>query len=66
MDFKFYSKNGKPIYFIMFLQISNSIKMDLGSAFAVFMVVALVLLLLFCLILKWYAYLMKKKRKLAA
>ena len=65
MDFKFYSKNGKPIYFIMFLQISNSIKMDLGSAFAVFMVVALVLLLLFCLILKWYAYLMKKKRKLA-
>ena len=40
--------------------------MDLGSAFAVFMVVALVLLLLFCLILKWYAYLMKKKRKLAA
>ena len=66
MDFKFYSKNGKPIYFIMFLQISNSIKMDLGSAFAVFMVVALVLLLFFCLILKWYAYLMKKKRKLAA
>ena len=66
MDFKFYSKNGKPIYFIMFLQISNSIKMDLGSAFAVFMVVALVLLLLFCLILKWYAYLMKKKRKIAA
>ena len=66
MNFKFYSKNGKPIYFIMFLQISNSIKMDLGSAFAVFMVVALVLLLLFCLILKWYAYLMKKKRKLAA
>ena len=66
MNFKFYCKNGKPIYFIMFLQISNSIKMDLGSAFAVFMVVALVLLLLFCLILKWYAYLMKKKRKLAA
>jgi hypothetical protein len=37
--------------------------MDLGSSFAVFFVIALVLLLLFCLLLKWFAYLMKRKRK---
>lgn len=40
--------------------------MDVGSCFAVFLVIAIVLLALFCLLLKWYAYRLHKKTKKAA
>lgn len=40
--------------------------MDLGGLFAIFITIAFVLLILFCLILKYYDYQLKKKKKMAA
>jgi hypothetical protein len=53
----------KALFYILFLIVYGQAKMDIGPTIAIFLIVATVLMLSFCLLLKYYANRLDRERR---